>query len=667
MLNLILLEAMKKSLLFAFLILSFQVVSQNPMAVPQALTGTVFNLNLQTGSVQFFSGQATQTMGVNGNILGPTLIVNQGDTVTFNVANLLGEETTIHWHGMHVSPANDGGPHTTIPEGTTWSPLIPVLDWASTYWYHPHLHEKTHEHVQKGIAGFIIVRDDVEGALTLPRTYGVDDFPIVVQTKAIDANNQIVIESELDTALFVNGTYNAYLDAPAQMVRLRLLNGSSMRYYNFGFSNNMTFHQIGSDGGLLTTPVAHTRLMLAPGERAEILVNLAALENQTIYLMNYGTQLANGIYGANQPGMGAGQQIPGYNLNPLNGSNFNVLQINVVAPTADAVTTMPNNLVTHQPWTQAQANVTRELVFTSTVMGPTAINGPFVINGMPFDMMMINYEIPFENIEIWELRNQSPIGHPFHIHDVQFYVLTINGAAPPAHLAGRKDVIHVPGGNTVVRFITQFETFYDDNIPYMFHCHMLMHEDDGMMGQFLVKSPCALQIVSQPSSVQSEVGETVQFTVDANSPDPIEYQWQTDIGFGWQNLTNAGQYSGVNTATLTVSNASLANNSQIFRCQVKISDNCITNTQTAILEIGTSGIYDGSANVIRVFPNPTENTFNISSMDVIENIQVVDVFGRIVCEVNPSNDLVQIDAHAWSSGTYILIVDGAAQYRLVKK
>jgi FtsP/CotA-like multicopper oxidase with cupredoxin domain len=657
---------MKQSVLVASLVLSFQTISQNPMAVPQALTGTDFNLNLQTGSVQFFPGQATQTMGVNGSILAPTLIVEQGQTVTFNVTNDLGEETTIHWHGMHVSPANDGGPHTTIPAGTTWSPVIPVLDWASTYWYHPHLHHKTHEHVQKGIAGFIIVRDDIEGALTLPRIYGVDDFPIAVQTKAIDANNQIVVESELDTALFVNGTYKAYLDAPAQMVRLRLLNGSSMRYYNFGFSNNMIFHQIGSDGGLLTAPVAHTRLMMAPGERAEILVNLEALQNQTIYLMNYGAQLENGIYGAAQPGMGAGQQIPGYNLNPLNGANFNVLQINVVAPTPNAITTLPASLVTHQPWSPTDANTTRELVFTSTTMGPTGINGPFVINGMPFDMMMINYEIPFENIEIWELRNQSPIAHPFHIHDVQFYVLSINGVAPPPHLAGRKDVIHVPGGNTVVRFITQFETFYDDHIPYMYHCHMLIHEDDGMMGQFLVKSPCALQIVSQPLSVQSLVGETVQFTVDASSAESIDYQWQTDIGFGWQNLSNAGQYSGVNTETLTVSNTSLANNNQIFRCQVKISDNCISNTQSALLEVGTSGVYEQNNKLVLIYPNPSESTFNISSNETILSIQVVDVFGRIVYEAKPSNNLAQIDAIDWASGTYLMIIDGIVQHRLMK-
>ena len=182
-----------------------------------------------------------------------------------------------------------------------------------------------------------------------------------------------------------------------------------------------------------------------------------------------------------------------------------------------------------------------------------------------------------------------------------------------------------------------------------------------------MKSPCALEILSQPASVQSGVGETVQFTVDANSAEPIEYQWQTDVGFGWQNLTNAGQYSGVNTATLTVSNVSSANNNQIFRCQVKISDDCITNTQTAILEIGTSGLAGDSNDSILVFPNPSENTFNISAPEIIESVQVMDVFGRVIFEASPSNNLLQIDATLWSSGTYILVIDGSVQHRLVKK
>jgi bilirubin oxidase len=482
-----------KHLFIIFAFCTSFAIAQNPLFIPDTLTGNTINLNLQSGTVNFYPGQPTATMGANGNLLGPTLLLNQNQNVTINVNNQLMDTTTIHWHGMHVAPENDGGPHTTIPPGTTWSPSFTVLDWASTYWYHPHLHMHTNEHVQKGIAGMVIVRDAQEAAITLPRKYGIDDFPIVIQTKSFDATNQIItIQTALDTALMVNGTLDPYLNTPAQVVRLRLLNGSSERVYNLGLTGNKTFYQIASDGGLLTSAVSLTRLQIAPGERAEILIDFSADLGQTINLISYGAELPNAIYGATQPGMGAGQVIPNYTSNPLNGSNFTVLAMNIVAATANPVTTIPTALVTHTPWLSTSAAITRSLTFAPVTMGPGAINGPFLINNTSFDMMMINYTIPFENIEIWQLTNASPISHPFHIHDVQFYVLDVNGVPPAPSVAGRKDVILVPAGNGVVRFITRFENFHNDTLPYMYHCHMLTHEDDGMMGQFIVSSPTGI-------------------------------------------------------------------------------------------------------------------------------------------------------------------------------
>lgn len=463
--------------------------AQSPLAIPPTLSGSQIDLTLQNGTTQFLPGTPTNTMGVNGALLGPTILLEADQFVTMNVTNLLGEPTTIHWHGMHVAPEHDGGPHIVIEPGETWSPAFPVLDKASTHWYHPHLHERTNEHVVKGIAGFIIVRDAEEAALTLPRTYGVDDIPLAIQTKELDANNQVVWHGVMDTHVMVNGTIDPFVEVPAQIVRLRLLNGASERVFNLGLSNNQPFHQIASDGGLLTAPVSMTRLRLAPGERAEILIDLAALQGQSIQLRNFGSELPNGIYGATQPGMGMGQSIPGYTSNPLNGGNYNILRLDVGAPTPEPVTTIPATLTTHTPWLAAEADTTRIITFNPVNMGPTAIQGPFVFDMMPFDMMMIGQYVPFENVEIWELRNQTPIAHPFHIHDVQFYILSINGAPPPLHMQGRKDVVLVPGGNGVVRFITRFETFWSEDFPYMYHCHMLSHEDEGMMGQFLVMPP----------------------------------------------------------------------------------------------------------------------------------------------------------------------------------
>lgn len=474
----------------AFLLFSFQVTAQNPLFIPDTLVGSSINLSLQEGSVNFYPGLATQTMGVNGNLLGPTLILNKTETVTMNVTNNLLDSSTIHWHGMHVSSLNDGSPHIVIPPGSTWSPVIPVMDWAGTYWYHPHLHSHTHEQVQKGIAGMIIVRDNVEAALALPRSYGIDDIPLVIQTKAFDATNQIItLETALDTSLMINGTIDPFVGVPEQVVRFRVLNGSSERVYNIGLSNNQTFYQIASDGGLLTSPVSMTRLRLAPGERAELLINFSGLLGQSVQLVSYGAELPSAIYGATQPGMGAGQVIPNYLSNPLNGANFQLIDFNVIAATVNASASIPTTLVTHTPWLAANSNITRALTFSPQNMGPTAINGPFMIDMTMFDMMMINQYVPFNNTEIWTLTNNTPISHPFHIHDVQFYILDINGLAPPLNQQGRKDVILVPAGGGIVRFIAKFEDFYNDTVPYMYHCHMLTHEDAGMMGQFIVQAP----------------------------------------------------------------------------------------------------------------------------------------------------------------------------------
>lgn len=508
---------MKLLQLFLFSLSCVTLWGQNPLTIPPVLTGTEFQLNLQKATREFFPGFSTNTMGVNGNFLGPTLILNRGDVVTMNVANELGEPTTIHWHGMHVSAANDGGPHTVIEPGTTWSPQFMVLDHAATYWYHPHLHMKTAEHVTKGIAGFIIVKDAEEAALNLPRTYGVDDFPIVVQSRAFDANKQFIVETAADDVVLVNGVMDPFLEVPAQVVRFRLLNGSTERAYNFGFSGNIQFYQLATDGGLLGAPLPLTRLQLAPGERAEILLDLNGMNGQSVLLKSYASELPNGTYGAASPSPMPVATIPGYSSNPLNGSDFDILRLDVVAPSANPVTAIPPALVPQTPIPESQAQQTRNLTFQPQQMGPAGMaNGPFVINGVSFDLNVINYEIPLGNTEIWQLTNMSGISHPFHIHDVQFYILDINGAPPPASMQGRKDVVMVPPMGGTVRFITRFEDFADDEVPYMYHCHMLTHEDAGMMGQFTVVGPSA----TNEAHIQTRVNAY---------PNPASNAWQVVV------------------------------------------------------------------------------------------------------------------------------------------
>ncbi|MBT4283354.1 MAG: multicopper oxidase domain-containing protein [Candidatus Marinimicrobia bacterium] len=473
-------------------------MSQNPLIIPPAMTGNNFDLTLQVCEMEFFPGVLTETMGVSFPILGPTLIMEKGEEVNISFNNQLPDTTTIHWHGMHVPAEFDGGPHTPIPPNTIWNPHFTIKDHASTMWYHPHLMHKTNEHVQMGIAGFVIIRDSLEALLDLPREYGVDDIPLVFQTKTLDDNYQIVTNmdsSGLDSYLFTNGTVDAFLEVPAQIVRFRLLNGASERSFNVGLENHESFYVIGTDGGLLPEPVELDELLISPGERYEILVDLNNRVGETIQIMNYGSTIPNGVYGAETVGGMGGSSIPYYADNDLNGNDFSLLSLHVVSQMDEPILTIPSSLVIVDEWNTDEVDEIRSIQFSSVVMGPNgALNGPFQFNGEPFDINVVNYEIPLNNVEIWELQNQSQIAHPFHIHDIQFNILEINGLAPPEHMRGWKDVVLVPAQNGTAKFITKFEDFSNTEVPYIYHCHILTHEEMGMMGQFTVVGESSVSI-----------------------------------------------------------------------------------------------------------------------------------------------------------------------------
>ncbi len=473
---------MKKIVVLLFLSVKLLSVSgQNALFIPDTLIGPNYNLNMHEDSVQFFPGAISHTYAFNSNhYLGPTLIFNKGTAININVTNSLNDTTTVHWHGVHVSAIWDGGPYSEIMPGMSWHPQFTVLDNAATYWYHPHTDMKTAEQAIKGAAGLIIVRDNIESALVLPRKYGIDDFPIIVQSQQYDSLNQAMPRGMQDSTILVNATINPYLAAPAQMVRMRLLNASGERSFNFGFTGNMQFYQIASDGGLLDTPYLTTRVRLAPGERAEIIINLTGMTGQVIHLMSYASELPMGVQGGPTMPMPPGNPPMD---SPINGIDFNILQINVGTQTANPVTTIPSVLTANNPYPEVSANNTRTIRFTAD--SAMVMDGPFYFNDSSFNMMRIDYKIPIKSVEVWKLVNETMVAHPFHIHDVQFFILDRNGMVPDPGEMGRKDVVLVPSGDSL-RFITKFTDFTDSITPYMFHCHILMHEDDGMMGNFVV-------------------------------------------------------------------------------------------------------------------------------------------------------------------------------------
>lgn len=469
--------------------------AQQALFIPSTLSGSTISLDIQQGAVNFLPGNSTPTFGYNGNFLGPTILLNKNDSVSFNITNSLLDITTVHWHGLHVAPENDGGPHQEIMPSQVWSPSFKIRNNASTFWYHSHVHMSTEYQVNLGLAGLIIVHDSTEASYVLPRTYGIDDFPIIIQSKSFDILNQLAAFTHDDSIMMINGTIDPVLDAPAQVVRFRCLNGSADRTYNLGLSTNANFYVIASDGGMLDQPISANRVRLSPGERYELLIDLTGMQGQSLYLMSYASQLQNGIIGSPQVGTGMAQ-LPGYAMNPLNGADFNLLKIDVVAQTTNPVTTIPVQFQTNVKWLVQNADTSRILTFAPEVMGPQEmVEGPFTISGKSFDMDSINIHIPFNNTEIWSIVNNTMVAHPFHIHDIQFNVVDRNGVAVTGIETGWKDVVLVRPQETV-RVIAKFETFYNDNIPYMYHCHLLHHEDEGMMGSFIVNSPASTGINS---------------------------------------------------------------------------------------------------------------------------------------------------------------------------
>ena len=452
-----------------------------PELRPRDVNGEkVFDLNIQQGETELLWRRKTKTLGFSGTYLGPTLRARKGDKVRFNVTNSLDEPTTTHWHGMHLPAIMDGGPHQVIAPNETWRPNWAVTNDAATLWYHPHMMGATARHVYRGLAGLFVIDDDAADKLRLPAEYGVDDIPLIVQDRKFDDLGQFLYEEPpknpggwldnpvgmLGDTILVNGTRGPYLEVGAKLVRLRILNGSNARRFNLGFADNRPFHQIATDGGLLERPIERTRLLLAPGERAEILLDLNKMETR-LTLLSYALRddvdrITDFLQRVLAPGNDENEE-------------FRILEIRPhPAPGKSAV--MPGRLVT-MPVVDAAAVVNTRR-FTLQFTGRT-------INGKPMDHMRIDETVTMGDLERWDIVNESIAYHPFHIHGVQFRILDRNGNPAPPHEEGWKDTVLV-GPSETVRLVMQFTSHADPKQPYMFHCHILEHEDLGMMGQFVV-------------------------------------------------------------------------------------------------------------------------------------------------------------------------------------
>lgn len=444
--------------------------ASRPLAIPPLAPSTrdaagrrVVGLVAAPGTSSFLPGVATPTWGYGGLPFGgPTVRVARGDDVVLRVTNRLSETTTTHWHGASVPARADGGPHQPIAPGATWEASWRVDQPAATLWYHPHPHGRTERHVHRGLFGLFLVDDEVvddSGRVDLPSEYGVDDIPLVLTDRSFAPDGTFDEQHRnsvglLGHTVLVNGTVAPYLDVTTTRVRLRVLNASSARSYRVAFDDEAPLTLVGTDGGLLPAPRTVTGIVLTPGERAEVVVDVTPGRRRTLRSLSHDLGAVNGVARA------AGAD-----------DSFDLLELR---PAARLTASPPVAARLSRETPLAEGGRTRRFVLSHNR-----------INGLAMDMNRVDEVVPASATEIWEFSNRHTLPHNIHVHDARMQVLE------PGIAAGDrpwKDTVAVPPGTTV-RTLVRVGPHADPEVPYMLHCHLLRHEDDGMMLQFLVVGP----------------------------------------------------------------------------------------------------------------------------------------------------------------------------------
>lgn len=430
---------------------------QMPPLLDTQTTGRL-SLTAKTGSLKVFDGPATPTTGFNQGYLGPTVIMKNGE-VEARVDNELNEPVSVHWHGLMVPGEQDGGPHQPVASGNSWKPELNIAQPPTTAWYHTHIHERTAAQVYSGLAGVIHVSDGRDDERGLPANYGVDDLTLVLQDRRITGSGAMLYEPSmmdvmhgfLGNWMLVNGQAGTVAAVPKGVVRLRLLNGSNARAYLLAFDDGRPMHLVATDSGYLSAPVALQSINLSPGERIEILVDFSDGAAPVL------------ISGATQP--------------------FAVQEFATDAALPVRITRVPDVLDGELEDLSGKEIRTRRVSLDMGMGGMMMMGGArFGINGRAFDMDRIDFEVELGSVERWVVTS-TMLPHPFHVHGVRFQVVSENGSTPRLENRGWKDTVYVPGEAEI---IARFDQPAPRDKPFMFHCHILEHEDAGMMGQFTV-------------------------------------------------------------------------------------------------------------------------------------------------------------------------------------
>ncbi|CCH03590.1 bilirubin oxidase (plasmid) [Fibrella aestuarina BUZ 2] len=427
-------------------------------------------LSAKSTTEAIVAGKNARVLGYRDGMLGPTFRVTSGATVDLRFLNALTEETNIHWHGLLVPANMDGHPAQLVGAGQSFNYTFRLDQAATMAWYHPHPHGKTAKQAYMGLAGLFIVETPTEKALSLPS--GAYELPLILQDKRLDASGSPQYNPSMNDVMLgymgeivtVNGVASPMHSVATRMYRLRLVNGSNGRLYNLALSTGAQFWVIGSDGGLLSAPEGVTSLLLAPGERADLLVDFSSVPVGTEVYLKSNTFSGGGAQG---------QQA------------FNLLKF-VVSKAETETFRLPARLETVTPLAASVATKTRtfDIGIAMQAMQGMNMTGMHTINGKVFSMNRIDETVKLGDTEIWEFNNtQGDEPHPMHLHGAFFQVLSRTGGrnALTASEKGWKDTVLVMPGERV-RIVVPFTK----PGTFVFHCHNLEHGDDGMMGNYQV-------------------------------------------------------------------------------------------------------------------------------------------------------------------------------------
>ena len=406
-------------------------------------------------------GHVTDVYAYNGSIPGPTLEAREGDRVIIHFRNDLPEATTVHWHGVHLPANMDGSPFDPVPPGGHYDYIFTIpRGTAGTYWYHPHPDGRSEYQAAMGLFGAFIVHAADDPIAKLP------DKVIILSDNRFRPDGSIEFadsnstQSEVDMengregdVLFVNGQIRPSIPIRnGEIQRWRVINASAARVYRLAIPGQ-TLLQVGSDDGLFEHAVEKNEILIANSERVELLIRGTASPGSSAELMDL-------PYDRYMP-----QTRP---------DDWNTPHVLLDLRYSGTALTTPVSLpVTYRvvvPLDTANATITRTVVLSQGM-----------INGRTMDMSRVDMQASVGATEIWNVENVVGMDHPFHLHGFQFQVLDRNGVPEP--FRSWKDVVNIPK-HEAVRFIVRYADFPG---KWMFHCHILAHEDQGMMAVLEVR------------------------------------------------------------------------------------------------------------------------------------------------------------------------------------